>query len=326
MNTQLTLNFQEAASIVTGKLEGWLKGAIEILPNFAVAILVVLVFIGLAKLIKWGIKKIFSREHGNTAVLNLVASIFYVITLLIGLFIALGLLNLDKTVTSLLAGAGIIGLALGFAFQDIAANFLSGILMAFRKPLQIGDHVETNDYTGTVLKINMRTTSLRTFQGQEVMIPNKDVFNSPIKNYTKRGERRVDLEVGVSYGDDLEKVEKLVLDTTKQLKGVDQNQDIRLEYTEFGDSSINFRLSFWLEDIQQKSYMQTRSGAIKAIKVAFDRNNVTIPFPIRTLDFGIKGGQTYTEAYTDAYVKTHPNGPSTDRPAAQKDSGAEDNQ
>lgn len=308
MDTQLSLNFQDAVSLVSGKLEGWLKGAIEILPNFAVAIVVVMAFVGLAKLIKFGIKRVFKREHGNTAVLNLVASIFYFITLLVGLFIALGLLNLDKTVTSLLAGAGIIGLALGFAFQDIAANFLSGIMMAFRKPLQIGDHVETNDFNGTVLRINMRTTSLRTFQGQEVMIPNKDVFNSPIKNYTKLGERRVDLEVGVSYGDDLEKVEQLVLDTIKDMQGVDKNQEVRLEYTEFGDSSINFRLSFWLEDIRQKSYMQTRSGAIKAIKVAFDKNDITIPFPIRTLDFGIKGGQTYTEAFQDAYVKTHPNG------------------
>lgn len=310
MNAQLTLNFQEAVELVTGKLEGWLKGAITILPNFAVAIVVVLAFVGLAKLIRWGIKRVFRKANTNVAVLNLVASIFYILTLLIGMFIALGLLNLDKTVTSLLAGAGIIGLALGFAFQDIAANFLSGIMMAFRKPLQVGDHVETNDHMGTVLRISMRTTALRTFQGQEVMIPNKDVFNSPIVNYTKRGERRVDLEVGVSYGDDLEKVEQLVLDTIKDLKGVDKNQDIRLEYTEFGDSSINFRLSFWLEDIKQKSYMQTRSGAIKAIKVAFDNNDITIPFPIRTLDFGIKGGQTYAEAFTDAYVKTHPNGSS----------------
>lgn len=316
MNAQLTLNFQEAVELVTNKLEGWLKGAITILPNFAVAIVVVLAFVGLAKLIRWGIKRIFRKANTNVAVLNLVASIFYILTLLIGMFIALGLLNLDKTVTSLLAGAGIIGLALGFAFQDIAANFLSGIMMAFRKPLQVGDHVETNDYTGTVLRISMRTTALRTFQGQEVMIPNKDVFNSPIVNYTKRGERRVDLEVGVSYGDDLEKVEQLVLDTIKDLKGVDKSQDIRLEYTEFGDSSINFRLSFWLEDIKQKSYMQTRSGAIKAIKVAFDNNDITIPFPIRTLDFGIKGGQTYTEAFTNAYVKTHPNGAGKDGKAA----------
>ncbi len=323
MYNQLTVDFKEATNIVTGKLEGWLKGAIEILPNFAVAIVVVIAFIGLARLIQWGIKKIFFKANTNQAVLNLVASIFYVITLLIGLFIALGLLNLDKTVTSLLAGAGIIGLALGFAFQDIAANFLSGIMMAFRKPLQVGDHVETNDYTGTVLRINMRTTSLRTFQGQEVMIPNKDVFNSPIKNYTKRGERRVDLEVGVSYGDDLEQVEQLVLETINNLKGVDKNQDIRLEYTEFGDSSINFRLSFWLEDIKQKSYMQTRSGAIKAIKVAFDNNNVTIPFPIRTLDFGIKGGETYTEAYTNAYVKAHANGGGKGGKSATKSGGAD---
>jgi len=306
---EVSISFQEAVNLVTDKLNGWLWGAIDSLPNFAVAVVVVVAFFFLAKLVRWAIKKVFLREHTNVAVLNLVATTFFIITFSAGMFIALGILNLDKTVTSLLAGAGIIGLALGFAFQDTAANFLSGFIMAFRKPLQIGDHVESNDYSGTVIEISLRTTILRTFQGQEVMIPNKDVFNNPILNYTKGGERRVDIVVGVSYGDDLDKVEQVTLDAVKDLDGIDNSREIRLEYIEFGDSSINFRLCFWLENIKQKGFFQTRSKAIKAIKMAYDNNDITIPFPIRTLDFGIKGGQTYTEAFTDAYTATHPEEP-----------------
>ncbi|CAN5233042.1 hypothetical protein BH09BAC1_BH09BAC1_12590 [soil metagenome] len=301
----INVDFQEAIGIVTDKVNEWIRGTIQSLPNLAVALVVVVAFYFLAKFFRWGIKKVFHREHTNLAVLNLAATAIFIITFMAGVFIALGVLNLDKTVTSLLAGAGIIGLALGFAFQDTAANFLSGFIMAFRKPLMIGDHVESNDYSGIVIGINLRTTILRTFQGQEVMIPNKDVFNKPIVNYTKGNERRVDLIVGVSYGDDLDKVENVVLEAVKDLPGIDQSKDVRLEYTEFADSSINFRLCFWLDDIQQKGFYQTRSKAIKAIKSAFDANDITIPFPIRTLDFGIKGGQTYTEAFADAYKLTH---------------------
>lgn len=294
------LKFQDAVGIVTDKINGWIEAGIAILPNFAVAVVIVIAFALLARLVRWGVKKGFGKASENVAVINLFAMISYLITFTLGVFIALGVLQLDKTVTSILAGAGILGLAIGFAFQDIAANFLSGILMAFRKPLRVKDLVETNGYMGTVEHISIRTTVLSTFQGQEVMIPNKDVFNNPITNYTKTGRRRVDLPVGVSYGDDLRKVEQLVKDTISALDGVDVTQGVDLVYTEFGDSSINFVTVFWLKDISHGSYLKWRSEAILAIKEAFDSNDVTIPFPIRTLDFGIKGGETFATSYKEA--------------------------
>ena len=102
-------------------------------------------------------------------------------------------------------------MALGFAFQDIAANFVSGILIAFRQPYRIGDIVEVEGYQGEVKSIDLRTTSLVTFQGIEIYIPNKEMFTKPLENYTTTPRRRLDIEVGVSYGDDLRKVEQTVL-------------------------------------------------------------------------------------------------------------------
>lgn len=300
--THLQLN--DAIGIVTGKINGWLEAAIAILPNFVVAVVIVVIFALLARLVRWGVRKAFGKASQNVAVVNLFAVLSYLATFTLGVFIALGVLQLDKTVTSILAGAGILGLAIGFAFQDIAANFLSGILMAFRKPLRVKDLVETNGFMGTVQHISIRTTVLSTFQGQEVMIPNKDVFNSPITNYTKTGKRRVDLPVGVSYGDDLSKVRKLVTETISGLDGVDVAQGVDLVYTEFGDSSINFVTVFWLKDISHGSYLRWRSEAIMAIKEAFDANDITIPFPIRTLDFGIKGGETFATSYKEAVSKS----------------------
>lgn len=299
-STAITQDVQSAFSIVIEKVNGWFYAAIDMLPNFAVAIVVVILFALLARLARWAIHKIFAKNTNNISVVRLFGTISYIAVITAGLFIALGVLNLEKTVTSLLAGAGILGLAIGFAFQDIAANFLSGILMAFRKPLKTNDLVETNGFMGIVRHISIRTTILSTFQGQEVMIPNKDVFNNPIVNYTKSGDRRVDLAVGVSYGDDLQKVEDLVKKTVAGLDGVKKEKGVDLVYTEFGDSSINFTTVFWLQDISHGSFLKCRSEAIKAIKAAFDANDITIPFPIRTLDFGIKGGETFTTALSNA--------------------------
>ena len=106
----------------------------------------------------------------------------------------------------MLAGAGVLGLALAFAFQDIAANFMSGIFISFRKPINIGDIVKIKDYMGKVTEINLRDSVIRTFQGQLVIIPNKDIFQNAIENYSMWGKRRIDLAVGISYGDDLDKV------------------------------------------------------------------------------------------------------------------------
>jgi len=120
----------------------------------------------------------------------------------------LSILKLNTAVTSILAGAGIIGLALAFAFQDIAANFISGIFISFRRPLRVGDIVKVKDYMGKVEEINLRDTILRTFQGQTVIIPNKEVFQNPIENFSRLGKRRIDLWIGVSYGKTWRKLSK----------------------------------------------------------------------------------------------------------------------
>ncbi len=117
--------------------------------------------------------KIIKRFSDNTTLNSLFASIVYIFFIGITLFTVLSILQLDKAVVSVLAGAGVVGLALAFAFQDIAANFISGIFISFRKPLHIGDIVKLSDYMGKVEEINLRDTVLKTFQGQLVIIPNK---------------------------------------------------------------------------------------------------------------------------------------------------------
>ncbi|MGJ3236373.1 mechanosensitive ion channel family protein [Marivirga sp.] len=287
--------FERPLEVVTNKVESWIEVLVDMIPNMLLSVILLILFIVLSRLVRRLFIKVFRKSSDNKALEGLFSTIIYYAMLGIGLFIILDILNLNKAVTSLLAGVGVVGLALGFAFQDIAANFVSGIILAFRKPFMIGDVVVVGDLMGIVDRTNLRVTVIRTYQGQEVYVPNKDVLSNPITNYSVLEQRRIDLAVGVSYGDDLHKVRDLVLNTLQNLDGVIRKEDMIFTYKEFGDSSINFEIKFWIKFPDNPSFLEMRSKAIMAIKDAFDEHDITIPFPIRTLDFGIKGGEKLSE-------------------------------
>ena len=147
---------------------------------------------------------------------------------------------------------------------------------------------------GTVVDVNLRSTRVRTFQGQIAIIPNSNVFQNPVENYST-GQRRVDISCGVAYGDDLVQARVLALGAVQGLGFVDPNRPVDLYFNEFGDSSINFSLRFWVDFAKQTDFLGAQSEAIIAIKKAFDDGGITIPFPIRTLDFGVVGGERLDE-------------------------------
>ena len=291
----MNLNISEPIDKVITKINGWVDTFITMLPNMIVAILLFILFYIIARIIKKTSHKLLKRTSSDLVIQELISTIIYYLVFGLGLFIVLGVLKLDKAVTSLLAGLGVAGLALGFAFQDIASNFISGIILAFRKPYRSDDIVEIDGLMGKVIRTNFRVTVILTFQGQEVYIPNKDVLQNKIVNYSVTGERRIDLPVGISYGDDLEKVKNVVTSTISNLEGVKKDKDIIFDYYEFGDSSINFYIRFWIDYPDQPGFLKITNNAIMAIKKAFDENDITIPFPIRTLDFGIKGGSKLSD-------------------------------
>ena len=282
--------FTNSIDQLVEKLQSWLDQMVLMLPNFVLSILVIIGFVLLAKLSRRLFNKTIRSFSDNVAVNKLLSTVIYLGIITIGIFVALGVLQLSKTVTSLLAGVGVVGLALGFAFQNTAANFISGIFMATRHPINVGDIVEANGFFGTVTMIDMRFTKILSPQGQEVIIPNRTILENPLINYTTTGERRVDLSCGVSYGENLEKVKQVAISAIENHLEHNKDKPVDLIFTEFGDSSINFTIRFWIGEGCHNDYLQAMSLAIIHLKQAFDQNDISIPFPIRTLDFGIKGG------------------------------------
>ena len=171
------MNIEKVWDILREKLATWLEASIMHLPNFVVAIIIAITFSIIAKVLGKMMKSFLSKTLDSKQIANLLASIFKMCILVAGIFIALDFLGLSGTVTSLLAGAGIIGLAIGFAFQDMTENLIAGIAMGIRKPFQIGDVIEADKVFGTVQTINLRNTLVETFFGQLEVIPNKILFS-----------------------------------------------------------------------------------------------------------------------------------------------------
>lgn len=286
------MDINQALQTVLDKVTGWLEALVAMIPEIILAIFLLVACAWVARGVQNLVRRVMNRVTDHGPVRTLVARAAFIAIWAGGIFLALAILNLDKTVTSLLAGLGIVGLALGFAFQDIAQNFISGILLTIRRPFTDGDLIETEGYLGTVEQVDLRATIIRTLQGQIVRIPNGAVYGGALVNYTEAGIRRMDVSCGVTYDADLEKVKRVALEALNEIDGGDPGRDPELFFEEFGGSSINFVGRVWLAATDQKTWLRARSDAMMRLKRAFDENDIGIPFPIMTLDFGDSGTRT----------------------------------
>lgn len=275
------------------KLWGWFESFFLVIPNFILATLIVIASIFISKWIKKVALKTIKRFTHNEAVSRLITNLVAAFVIILGVFWALGVLELEKTVTSLLAGAGVIGLAIGLAFQDPILNVISGISLTIKDvPFEIGDLIKTNGYYGIIQKISLRSTYLRTLSGEDVMIPNKMVLQNPIENFSYTKARRVELTCGVAYDSDLELVKTITINCVNNTIQIIEDREIDFMFTEFAESSINFVVRFWINEVSELSYLKSKSDIIIALKKAFDENNISIPFPIRTIDIPTQTIQT----------------------------------
>ncbi|MFV0589832.1 MAG: mechanosensitive ion channel family protein [Draconibacterium sp.] len=262
------------------------------IPKILLAAFVVVLFFFCAKVVK----RIAIRAYDKTFKSNylkverIISSFFYVFFVTIGIFLALHILGLDKPIEKLLAGAGIVGIIAGFAFKDIASNMFSGLLVDFQRPYKVGNWVEIAGNYGVVIDINWQTTKIKTVPGQEVIVPNQIIYNASFTNYSTWGKRRIVFESGVAYGDDLEHVRSVALDEVKKIPELLLDEGVDFYYTEISGSAYNFMLRYWVKFESNDDFCRGMNDAIMRIKKRFEQENISIAYPVTTLDFGVKGG------------------------------------
>jgi small conductance mechanosensitive channel len=294
MDLQAGLNIQKAVTQLIEKLNGWLTLTVKMLPNLIVAIFALVIIIRLSHPVARLVGRATMRLTRQRHIARLLATMTRLLIIALGIILALSVMNLDRAVASLLAGVGILGIAFGFASQDIAANFMSGILLHFVHPFRIDDLIKSGEFFGHVEAIDMRSTKLRNQQGQRITIPNKNILGNPIINYTISGERRVDLPWSLTQVEDLPKAEELAIKAVEALEWRIPDRPVELFYEKVGEYTIDFEIRFWTAP-EQKIYLQARSEAIKAIKLIFEEHGIPMPSPVRVLDFGIAGGTSLRE-------------------------------
>jgi len=182
----------------------------------------------------------------------------------------------------IIATLGIGSVAVGFAFQDIFKNFLAGIILLVEEPFRIGDEIVIGDYEGKVENISIRTTKLRTFTGERVLLPNSTVFTDAVKVSTAYDSRRTDLAVGVDYNTPLSEAIAILTGTIAKIAGVRETPSPEVDVVNFGDSSIDFIVRYWTSP-QKKQQRNVQTKAMIEIKKALDNAEIGIPYPIRTV-------------------------------------------
>lgn len=182
----------------------------------------------------------------------------------------------------IVATLGVSSVAIGFAFQDIFKNFLAGIILLIEEPFCIGDEIEIGSYKGRIEHISVRTTKIRTYNGERVLLPNSTLFTDAVKVLTAYSARRTDLAVGVDYNTSLTNATQILEQTIKSISGVMKEPRPEIDVVNFGDSSIDFVVRYWTNP-QQKQLRIVQTRAMVAIKKALDGAGISIPYPIRTL-------------------------------------------
>ncbi|HVZ95466.1 MAG TPA: mechanosensitive ion channel family protein [Chitinophagaceae bacterium] len=271
--------------------EDWGNSIVDFLPKIILATIVITLFYIWGRIVKKISVRFYLRsEKIHPDVITLIAALVYFFFLITGIFIALEILGLEQVLTKLLAGAGILGIIAGFAFKDIASNAFAGLLLNIQRPFKKDDWVQIDNNYGTVLKIGWLTTTIETVPGQEVFVPNQLVYSNAFINFSTFSKRRIILESGVSYGDDLDHVKSVALDEVKKIPSLLTNEKVDFYFTGIGNSTYNFQLRYWIAFNTNDDFQKAMSDAIMSIKRRFENENISIAYPVTTLDFGVKGG------------------------------------
>lgn len=278
------LSLSSAINDISVKLGTWLDSIILNLPNFILAVLVFIIFIYIARYTyRFFIRFLHSRNLESSFQYTL-ARLIRIVIIGIGFFIALGLLNLDKLLTSVLAGAGIIGIAISFALQGTLSNTISGFILSAMPQIKLHDWIETKDYEGEVLEVNLRNILIKESDNNHVIIPNSMIVEAPFKNFSTTPRSRISINSRISFNTDLELVEKLLTKAIRKEFPPKKGEGIELYFEEFSDESITFVVRFWTDVRRSRHIRIARHKGINIIKRTFDENNIRIPYPIRSID------------------------------------------
>jgi small-conductance mechanosensitive channel len=222
-------------------------------------------------------------EHARTPLRKLVNFV----VLLVAIGVAFGFAGFGSILTALATVAAAGTLAIGFAMQDVIANFVAGVFIFTDRPFRIGDWIEWDDNSGIVEDISLRVTRVRTFDNELLTVPNSVLTGGVIKNPVAKDQLRMKFLFGIGYGDDIDLASKIIVEEAESHPDILDDPAPSVRLTELGDSAVGLQSRVWIADPSRADFVKTRGEYVTAVKERFDEEGIDIPYPTRTLEGGI---------------------------------------
>lgn len=273
---------EDVAEEISTSADSLFGSVVDALPRLGVALALIIIGYGLARLLRLLLCRTLIRRNSTSfsTVMSKLASWIF-----LGIVVAAAIAITFPSVqpVDLLAGLGFFSVAVGFAFQDILENTLSGVLLLFRQPFVSGDQIAVDGNEGIVEAITIRETRIRQYDGQLLVVPNRDVYKNAIRVQTSRRDRRVEFTIGVAYDEDLERVQRLVLEALDQVDAIRHDPPPTALVALLNTSTVDIVVRFWV-GAEQADALVALDQAIRAVKVSLDAAEVGLPSDIITLD------------------------------------------
>jgi small conductance mechanosensitive channel len=258
------------------------RDAIDNLPSFVGALIVILLTWGVALFVRRVAYTWAQQTEGDRSTELLISRLGYGAIWVIGWVIALGVLGLDFA--ALLGALGLTSVAIGFSLKDVLSNYIAGVILLAVRPFRIGDQIAIADYEGTVTEVQLRATTMRTYDGRLVYIPNQEVFSSSIINNTASPRRRTSVMVGIDYDADITRTKALILQALDELDLVEPSPAPEVLVHELAASTVNLEIRFWV-DSRRAEFLEMTSQGAQRIKEVLQKANIEMPTEIYTLTF-----------------------------------------
>lgn len=269
---------------VTQQLTSMVKSTLQLLPNIFIAVVVFIIFWFIARFSRRLIKNFTKRKKSRNLGLVL-ARLSQGFIILVGAFIALAIIVPSFKPGDLVQLLGVSGVAVGFAFRDILQNFLAGILILITEPFVIGDQIVFNDFEGTVEDIQTRATTIRTYDGTKIVIPNAELFTNSVKVNTAYEKRRLEYDLGIGYGDDIAEAKKIILEVLQNDPEAISDPPPEALVVDLADSTVNIRARWWINPPRRAEAIDSQDKVLTELCNKLVAAGIDLPFPTQQILF-----------------------------------------
>ena len=277
-----THDLKKRLDTVQSKFKASAEQMVVEMPLYLLALLIFCLFWAVGS---WLAKRqqLYRKIAVNFFIADLLGKLVHLICTLLGIVLALSLLDATALLGTILGAAGILGLSISFAVRDTVENFIASLLLSIRNPFEVNDAVDIEGFQGSVVRLTSRATILMSFDGNHVRIPNSTVFKAVITNYTRHPNRRFEFDLGIGYTENISHAQELILHVLTEMQGILDEPKPQVIVNEIGNSSIVLRIYAWINQTEY-DFLKVRSEAIKKVKDCVDQAHISVPKPTYDLN------------------------------------------